>query len=248
MRAIRDLRAMFDVVYDTSIIGSGFIESDEYYQLERERYWRSLELFCELDIPTPCELLEVGGGQLALLCQKLFSDHCTVADVSDEYSAPVSKAGLNFTILNLVDPAPHHVGGRFDVVVLLEVIEHLPIPAHVVFDSLKLLLKPNGLIFLTTPNLFRLRNVVRMIAGKQFLDHFTMPEPGRGLGHQLEYSAEHLRWQFDRAGLQTVMLMYDNRGSTGHSFWARLGRKLVAPLELRPIWRDGLVAAARTTA
>ena len=58
-------------------------------------------------------------------------------------------------------------------------------------------------------------------------------------------SADYLRWQLERAGMEVVMLKHDELGRVGHSLKARLGRKLLAPLRLRPIWRDALVAAAR---
>ncbi|MDO8944621.1 MAG: hypothetical protein Q7U75_15670, partial [Desulfobacterales bacterium] len=78
-----------------------------------------------------------------------------------------------------------------------------------------------------------------------FLDRFMLPQPGQGLGHQLEYSANHLSWQIERAGMSRIFIEHDELGRVGHSPGARLARRLLAPLRLRPIWRDGLVAAAR---
>ena len=245
-RATKGLRSQFDEIYDTRIVGAGFVESDEYYRREKERYWRSFELLCELNLPAPVDILEIGGGQMAVLRKMLFGDQCVVGDISSEYRAPLQKVGVESMIFNLMDPVPSEVGRKFDVVILLEVIEHIPLPPYVVFERIKQLLKPDGLIFLTTPNLFRVRNLIRMFLGIEFLDRFMLPRPGEGLGHQLEYSAEHLQWQFERAGMETVMLAHDSLGHIGHSRKAQLARTLSAPLEkLRPIWRDGLVAIAR---
>jgi SAM-dependent methyltransferase len=246
-QSIRDIRPRFDEIYDSCIVGAGFAESDQYYKLDKERYWRSLELLCELDIPTPARLLEIGGGQLALLFKKLFNDDCVVADLSERYISPVRREGLSFFQYNLLNPQSCVRQNEFDVVVLLEVIEHIPVPAHVVFERIKRFMRPNGILFLTTPNLFRLRNLVRMFFGVEFLDHFDIPDSDRGMGHQLEYSEHHLKWQLERAGMEIIMLKHDELGRVGHSFKARLGRALSAPLQLRPMWRDGLVAAARKT-
>ena len=245
-RSTRDIRSRFDEIYDSCIVGAGFAESDQYYKLEKERYWRSLRLLCSLDIATPARLLEIGGGQMAVLFKKLFDDDCVVADLSERYVSPLRKEGLRFVKFNLLHPETAKFEDEFDIVVLLEVIEHIPVPAHVIFEGIKRFMRPNSILFLTTPNLFRIRNLVRMFFGMNFLDHFDIPDSDRGLGHQLEYSADHLRWQLERAGMQIIMLKYDELGHVGHSFKARVGRALSTPLQqLRPLWRDGLVAAAR---
>jgi len=244
-RRLADLRAQFDQVYDSCIVGGGFFESDEYYKNDKERYWRSLELLCRLDIPAPARMLEIGGGQLVLLCRKLFGDDCIVADISQEYATPLRKSGIDLVTFDLMNPEATKIHGEFDVGILLEVIEHIPLPAYMVIERIKPLLNPKGIMFLTTPNLFRIRNLIRMFLGIEFLDRFMIPQPGQVLGHQLEYSANHLRWHLERAGMEVLMLKQDSLGRTGHSAKARLARKLVAPLELRPIWRDGLAAAAR---
>ena len=245
-RTLEGLRTRFDKIYDSYVIGAGFCESDEYYRLEKERYWRSVTLLRCLDFPVPAKILEIGGGQMALLCKLLFDDDCRVGDISQQYVAPLRNVGIEHVNFNLMDPeASKKIKDQFDVIVLLEVIEHIPLPAHVIIERIKPLLKRNGLLFLTTPNLFRLRNLIRMALGIEFLDRFTIPQSGEGLGHQLEYTADHLRWQLVRAGMEIVTLSHDSLGRGGHSLRARYARKLLAPFNLRPIWRDGLVAAAR---
>src|SRR5262245_7769378 len=130
-RSVARLRSRFDDIYGSCIVGGGFFESDEYYQFEKERYWRSLELLCQLNVAAPAKLLEIGGGQLALLCNELFGDNCTVADISQRYSSPLQKAGIECLTFNLMGIDDNKISDEFDVVMLLEVIEHIPCPAHV---------------------------------------------------------------------------------------------------------------------
>jgi 2-polyprenyl-3-methyl-5-hydroxy-6-metoxy-1,4-benzoquinol methylase len=244
-QTIEHLRSCFDKMYDSRIIGGGFFEADDYYRNDKERYWRSLEFLSRLNLPASARILEIGGGQMALLCKLLFGDDCTVGDISHKYAEPLKKAGIKFVTLNLMD-AITELSEKFDAIVLLEVIEHIPIPASVIFERIKPLLKPKGILFLTTPNLFRMRNLIRMFLGLEFLDRFMLPQAGQGLGHQLEYSANHLQWQLERADMEVVMLVHDNLGRKGHSPFARGARWILTPFDLRPLWRDGLVVAART--
>ena len=99
---------------------------------------------------------------------------------------------------------------------------------------------------MTTPNLYRLRNVLRLALGMEVFCHFDHPPRGEPIGHFLEYSQAELRWQLARAGLEVLfvdLLQLTNRGTDP---LARVMRPLVAPLLwARPTWRDNLVACAR---
>jgi SAM-dependent methyltransferase len=239
------LRSRFDEVYSNNVIGAGFFESDEYYRLERERYWKSLNILRGLNFPDKGKMLEIGGGQMAVLCKRLFGNDCVVGDVSNTYRAPLQRQQIPFIECNLMREDICDSNEQFDLVLLLEVIEHIPLPAYVIFERIRRILKPNGILFLTTPNLFRLRNLFRMFFGIELFDRFLLPQPGQALGHQLEYSADHLKWQVERAGMQIISLKHDELGHIGHSAKARFARKCLAPLRMRPLWRDELVVVAK---
>lgn len=80
--------------------------------------------------------------------------------------------------------------GSFDIVLYCEVIEHLlSDPAHSLKEIWRLL-KPGGLLILTTPNVARLENVARMIAGANLYDPYSGYGPyGR---HNREYTRHEL--------------------------------------------------------
>jgi len=168
-------RSAFNQAYDRFVRPGGFHELNSYYERSRERYYLTLRYLADLDLCEPAKLLDVGGGQFAILASKLFGDDGTVGDIGDAYRAPADAAGVNFTVCNLLDDDPPSFKGAFDVIVLAEVVEHLPVPPYVILSKVRTWLKPGGLLLLTTPNLFRLRNLVRMALGRDPFDIFRMP-------------------------------------------------------------------------
>jgi SAM-dependent methyltransferase len=238
-------RAEFDRVYNEHVMGGAFAEIAVYYETARERYWRSLQLLCEIGLSGEERVVEFGGGQMAILLSKMFGMDCTVADISEEFRAPVDRVGLPFVVGNIANEPPIANGSRYDLVILLEVIEHIPEPPYVTLKKLGANLSPAGRIFLTTPNLFRLRNIARMIMGRDFLDEFQIAAPGQGLGHQMEYSREHFSWQVRKAGFEVQAIRRDQLGAVGHSLKARIARTLLSPLLLRDTWKEELVVMAR---
>jgi SAM-dependent methyltransferase len=78
----------------------------------------------------------------------------------------------------------------FDVVIFAEIIEHLTNDPCKVLREIKRVLKPNGTLILTTPNVARLENVAKMLAGVNIYD----PYSGYGAygRHNREYNSHEL--------------------------------------------------------
>jgi 2-polyprenyl-3-methyl-5-hydroxy-6-metoxy-1,4-benzoquinol methylase len=155
----------------------------------------------------------------------------------------MAKHGLETTHWN-VCKAEAPFAKKFDFVFFVEVIEHLPIPGYVALERLRKVLRPGGAIMCTTPNLYRLRNVVFMALGRRIFDHFQYPDQEVALEHVLEYSRDHLDWQIKRAGFTQCRVehsqMHHSPTNPLHRPLAWLGY----PLHLVPRWRDNLVATA----
>ena len=79
---------------------------------------------------------------------------------------------------------------QFDCVIFLETIEHLNRwPAHVIED-IHNLLKPGGVLILSTPNLVRIKNRVRLLLGRPPADPFKYTPHGEH--HVREFAASEL--------------------------------------------------------
>lgn len=102
------------------------------------------------------------------------------------------------------DPFPFE-NEEFDVVLFCEIIEHLLINPAAVLKEIKRVLKPNGTLILTTPNVSRLENVARMIAGVNIYDPYSGYGPyGR---HNREYNKHELYLLLNYLGF-TVDVMF----------------------------------------
>lgn len=149
----------------------------------------------------------------------------------------MTRHGVDFRRCDLIrDDLPER--GAFDAAVLCEVVEHLPVPLHLVLEKVLRWVRPGGFVFLTTPNLYRLRNVVRLATGRELFCPLYYPEPGQGIGHPFEFSADHLRWHMERAGLEGVVVELTQLTMRGSSPGAEVARLAAWPLLLARILLD----------
>ena len=214
-----------------------------YYLRYRSRYKQCIRRFAALAPPHPVDVLDVGGGQLALMCTKLWNDHGVVADLPGPHLLFMAAHGVETIQWNLCkgDNAP---ATKFDFVFFSEVIEHLPVPGYIVLKRLRSVLRPGGVIICTTPNLYRLRNVVYMALGRRIFDYFQYPDEEVALSHVLEYSRDHLDWQFKKAGFTQCRVEYSQMHHLPTNPFFRPLALLGYPLHIVPRWRDYLVAIA----
>lgn len=101
----------------------------------------------------------------------------------------------------------------FDVVIFAEVIEHLHISPLRVLLEIKRILKPGGLLLLTTPNVARLSSVLALLAGKNIVEMF--PDDDTELDHITdrmthirEYTMNELKTLMKRAGYKIIKTRY----------------------------------------
>ena len=240
------MRELTDRMLDDAFIAMSEMkwqEIPEYYFRYRSRYDAVMRRFADLSATEPQSVLEVGGGQLAFMAHQLWSDTCTVADISEECFPALRASGLNAMKWNLArDDSP--TDQTFDFVLCSEVLEHLPVPGHVALTRIWHRMNPGGYLILTTPNLYRLRNIAFLATGRPIFDHFDLPGDS-GVGHVLEYSKDHLKWQVDKAGFTDYVVEMEDFEHSPHRRVDRVLSTLSAPLRQLPRLRDNLVVVAR---
>jgi SAM-dependent methyltransferase len=97
---------------------------------------------------------------------------------------------FKFQHFNIENDAFPYPDGEFDLVIFAEIIEHLLNDPCKVLREIKRVLKPGGVLILTTPNVARLENVARLIHGVNIYDPYSGYGPyGR---HNREYNCHEL--------------------------------------------------------
>jgi SAM-dependent methyltransferase len=233
-------RKAFFAAYDEAIIGRNFVEDSDYYRKSGSRFWQCFHRIDLLGLPEGASALDIGGGIMAVLLKQLLGFDAAVGDVNDRAHSDITALGLKFDIIDLFSEE-RQGSALYDLVVLQEVIEHIPEPPYVVFKRIRNLLKDNGILFLTTPNGSRFRNIAYMLAGKEVLDKYRYPNPGEALGHQHEYTMQQMLWQAHRSGMKVAFASYYEDGFKGASLMAQIARALTAPVQTIPHLRNGIM-------
>jgi hypothetical protein len=83
-----------------------------------------------------------------------------------------------------------------------------------------------------------------MALGRKIFDYFRYPDDDTALLHVLEYSRDHLEWQFKKAGFAKYRVEYSYMHHLPTNPLYRPLALLGYPLHLVPRWRDYLVATA----
>ncbi|MDA8742101.1 class I SAM-dependent methyltransferase [bacterium] len=138
------------------------------------------------------KILDVGAHSLYLLSSlHALNFHQLYGIDVDTFINEIDKETkelLHLKVCDLHDASVPFEDNYFDVIVMSEVIEHLFFnPARCLMD-LKRTLQPGGKLIITTPNVFRVANTVKMLTCKNI---FALPSKGPS-GHFKEYSLQDL--------------------------------------------------------
>ncbi len=163
---------------------------------------RLTKLLHMLGEETPGRLLDIGcgGGELASL---LAGSGWEVEGLEREPTQVGAARGRGLVVHATdfgCDPFPCD-SDSFDVVIAGEVIEHVIDTDHFL-QEIGRVLKPQGTLVITTPNLASLENRVRLFFGRypMWMDHRV-----EGTGHLRYYTPRILRKQLEEHGFKVIL-------------------------------------------
>jgi 2-polyprenyl-3-methyl-5-hydroxy-6-metoxy-1,4-benzoquinol methylase len=199
-----------------------------YYDTHRTRFGFDLD-YADKFLRTSDRVLEVGAFPYFLtlpLLSKNYNvtalDKCSgleyVPAVADKFKLKVIDCDLD------VDKIPEK-DAAFDCVIMNEVFEHLRINLIFSMREVRRVLRPDGLLLLSTPNLRSVRGINNLLRKQEaysswggIYDNYSNLEKRGVMGHVREYTSKEVRDFLQQIGFEIEGTIY--RGSyTGGWFW-----------------------------
>lgn len=122
-------------------------------------------------------VLDVGSSyeHMAILTKRVLGHEVYAVDCNSLYEERLRKEGIVFKVCNLTTESLPFEDGFFDVVFFTEVLEHMFTLPQVVLLDIKRLLKPQGVLILSTENMLRLFNRALLLLGKRLTIRLNIP-------------------------------------------------------------------------
>ncbi len=226
-----------------------------YYAFQARRYGAIVDALAPLGPWPSRRVLDLGGGvgSLAVLLKARLGGRYDLADFSAPsaaHAAALRRAGVesSYSVDLRSRPALSSVPGGYDAILLVEVLEHLLVNPLTLFREVWEHLAPGGLLFVTTPNQARLRNRLRLLAGRSIKEPGRYPWVDKGVyGHVIEFTLDELdRLAAAESFTRVWGSVVQQVPSVAPTRWQRAGRRLLNARAVRGLrLGDDLLAAYR---
>jgi SAM-dependent methyltransferase len=190
-------------------------------------------------------LLEIGGYPFyfSICLRKLGVDLTTVDLAPERASELIRKHSLRVVTCDIEREPLQFNDHSVATITLCATFEHLRVDPIFALEEMRRVLEPGGLLYLTTPNLYRLGNIASFALGRG-LAFDPIREYGKlrtvgHMGHVREYTASEIRRFLEGAGFTTIEVGMRATPS-------RRGKLVDAVQRLLPGTRSELVVTAHT--
>lgn len=184
--------------------------NDGYHKTHVARFVRTIDLLMK-EKPEG-ELLEVGtSGLFPMMLKQLAPDlkvTVTHFDTSrkEEKTIVLPLCGNTITVpayfINLEQNKIPADNEKFDVVLCCEVLEHMEQDPMFMLSEINRVLKPGGLLLLTTPNITSSRSLIKILSGVEPYFYMQYHKTGELYRHNYEYSVPTVSRVLSAAGFE----------------------------------------------
>ena len=185
--------------------------SDAYHRVHTARFARTATLLLE-NIGTSTKMLELGtSGFFPLLCQKLAPqltvdvthfDKSNQTQTNIDVSLGKKKINVNAFAVDLEFEKIPVDDKAYDIVLCCEVLEHMEVDPMFMLSEVNRVLKNDGLLILTTPNITSSRALKKILDGVEPYFYMQYHRDKSYNRHNYEYSAPSLAKILSAAGFK----------------------------------------------
>lgn len=175
-----------------------------YFDIHIKRYQYILAKIKKLNLSPRAKILDIGVYPPHLFRTLKLSDY-RLFGISSPHQ-PIKDSQVK--ILNIETQKLPYRQGTFDLVLFTEILEHLSTHPQLLFSRIKKILKPNGLLLLTTPNVIRSQNLFSLILGKNIYFPLEQLNQHPNHRHQREYTLSELRSTLRSSGFKILQKSY----------------------------------------
>lgn len=194
----------------------------EYSKTHMSRIAQDLHL-TRIFFPNNSKLLDVGSIPPLFIgaAQRIGYDISGLDIGPDRLSETIAALQLNIRQCDVEkEPIPFE-SGTFDGVVFNEIFEHLRMNPIETLLEVKRVLKPGGLLVLSTPNSLSLRHILRTLAsgriGPDIYDEFEKLGSLGHMGHVREYTVNEVAEFLSKLGFHIQDVVYRGRFGTSQA-------------------------------
>jgi len=145
------------------------------------------------------KLIDVGATHFTFLYKDLFGMDVSALDKTDLLEKRCRRRGITFKACDITEGDMPFEDNEFDICIFTEVLEHLSIAPKKAFLPIKRILKNDGFLIFSTPNIATLQNRINLLFNRPvlapiewvFRDDFETSHP-HGLGHVREFTMTEL--------------------------------------------------------
>jgi len=243
--------AQVEARYDHDIYQDYLVPVDDVESKVADDLTRYFRTLAEPHVPLPARILDVGCGKGHFLARL---DHDRYERYGLEPAAPLARYATEHFGLQHVRATTLHAAGlqpdSFDAVSLWMVIEHVPQPAALI-DDVRRVLKPGGVVIISTPNFQSLFTSVARALAWLSLGRIKRPLARfLNTSHILGFSPHSLGGLLERQGFEIVGLLKDERyitryGLAGFALPARVLLKSATRIARMVGRQEAFVVCAR---
>jgi SAM-dependent methyltransferase len=185
--------------------------SRNYLHNHKKRYQHDIRLIKE-NYQTG-RILELGSAPFHLTnILKEMELPVTGVDIAPErFDGFIKSQKLEVVKCNVETEKLPFKDNEFHLILFNEIFEHLRINPIATLREINRVLHPDGILILTTPNLYSIRNVIHLMLGKGFddpYDQFKRLEEIGHMGHVREYSGKQVKKFLTNTGFKSRALQF----------------------------------------